>query len=460
MLLEELKQFHESSGKTFPPALLQVANVASLPGIVGASVGLPDIHSGYGFAIGNTAAFDVSDPEAIVSPGGVGFDINCGVRMLRSNLREEDLTPELKEALCDALFEAIPVGVGCKGKNPINRSQDIDEMIVRGMPWAVERGLAWPEDVPVTERGGCMPGAVAEKASRKARGRAAQLGTLGSGNHYVEVQSVEEIFDAEAAGAMGITGRGQLCIMIHCGSRGFGHQVASDFVNVMTEAGQTATLNDAQLACMPISSPEGQNYLAAMAAAANFAFVNRSAIAMLVRGAFEKVFGKSARELDMHQVYDVAHNIASLEEHEVEPGVKKQVLVHRKGSTRAFPPGHPDLPPAYQQCGQPVLIGGSMGTFSYVMTGQPAAMQSSFGSTCHGAGRAKSRSCCRRTLPGEQVLQSLADKGISIRVASPELISEEAPESYKDVVEVVEVCHVMGLSKKAVKLRPIAVIKG
>lgn len=520
LLFEELRQFLQSSGKTFPPALWQVANVASLPGIVGASVGLPDIHSGYGFAIGkcvvvinvfciecivmndvlnvscmythtltlsntqhshsnhhtqptnnstpphthtgNTAAFDVSKDEAIVSPGGVGFDINCGVRMLRTNLLEEQLTHEQKELLCDALFAAIPVGVGCRGSLDLGprREAELDAICRDGMAWALAHGLAWPEDLPVTERSGCMPGADPRKASRKARGRAGQLGTLGSGNHYVEVQAVEEIYDAEAAQCMGITRPGQLCVMIHCGSRGFGHQVASDFVNLMTERGAPAALNDPQLVCMPAASVEGRDYLAAMAAAANFAFVNRSAIATQVRSAFERVFSTPARELDMHQVYDVAHNIASLEEHVLPDGRIANLLVHRKGSTRAFPPGHPDLPEIYRDCGQPVLIGGSMGTCSYVMTGQPGAMRHSFGSTCHGAGRAMSRGACKRILPADAVLRGMADKGISIRVASPELISEEAPESYKDVVEVVEVCHVMGLSKKAIKLRPIAVIKG
>jgi tRNA-splicing ligase RtcB len=381
--------------------------------------------------------------------------------MLRTNLLESQLTAEMKESLCDALFATIPVGVGCRGTMDLgNKPALVDAMCETGMNWALEQNLAWPEDLAVTERQGCMPGAVAKKTSKKAKGRANQLGTLGSGNHYVEVQAVEEIYDQAAAECMGIKQVGQLCVMIHCGSRGFGHQVASDFVNIMTEKGNPQQLNDPQLVCMPIGSLEGQNYLAAMASAANFAFVNRSAIAMLVRAAFEGVFGKSARDLDMHQVYDVAHNIASLEEHELADGRMGTVLVHRKGSTRAFPPGHPELPAAYQQCGQPVLIGGSMGTCSYVMTGQPGAMKSSFGSTCHGAGRAMSRNCCKRTLPAEAVLKSLADKNISIRVASPDLISEEAPESYKDVIEVVEVCHVMGLSKKAFKLRPIAVIKG
>lgn len=454
-LFDELRQFLDSAGTSFPPALLQVANVASLPGIVDASVGLPDIHSGYGFAIGNMAAFDLDNPEAIVSPGGVGFDINCGVRMLRTNLTTQDLEA-VKEQLCDELFSLIPVGVGTKSHLAIPGTA-MNALMERGMPWAVENGLAWPEDVGVTERGGFLPGANARKISNKARGRSNQLGTLGSGNHYVEVQAVEEIFDADAAKAMGITKRGQVCIMIHCGSRGFGHQIASDYVNQMLEMSQS--LNDPQLACVPAGSPLGKEYLSCMAAAANFAFVNRSAIATQVRTAFERVLGRSARELNMHQVYDVAHNIATVEEHVVH-GKVRSLLVHRKGSTRAFPPGHPELPDIYQKCGQPVLIGGSMGTWSFVMTGTQRAMEVSFGSTCHGAGRALSRSSSRKALAPEEVLERLKAQGIAIRVASPDHISEEAPESYKDVCDVVDVCDAVGISKKAFKLRPIAVIKG
>lgn len=457
-LFEEVRQFHGNQGKTFPPALLQVANVASLPGIVDASIGLPDIHSGYGFAIGNVAAFDIEKDESIVSPGGVGFDINCGVRMLRTNMNIADLTPELKETLCDALFNTIPVGVGTK--SPINLTgKEINEVIEQGMPWAVARGYAWPEDLQVTEQKGKVDGAIALKVSAKARGRAGQLGTLGSGNHYVEVQAVEEIYDAESSAAMGITQIGQLCVMIHCGSRGFGHQIASDFVMSMQESACSQGLNDPQLACMPISSPQGQAYLSGMAAAANFAFVNRTVIASLVRSAFESVFGKGARDMDMHQVYDVAHNIATVEEHQVN-GKARKLLVHRKGSTRAFPPGHPDLPEIYQKCGQPVLVGGSMGTCSHVLTGTHDAMKLSFGSTCHGAGRAISRSSSRKGLPSEDVFADLKVKGISIRVASPDSIAEEAPAAYKDVNQVVDICHSMNLSKKAFKLVPIAVIKG
>ena len=457
-LFEELRQFHENGGKTFPPALLQVANVASLPGIVDASIGLPDIHSGYGFAIGNMAAFDVDNEESIVSPGGVGFDINCGVRMLRTNLNVSSLTSELKESLCDALFNSIPVGVGTKGLINL-KGTEVNTMVERGMPWAVEKGYAWPEDLAVTEQKGQIPGAIAVKVSAKALGRAGQLGTLGSGNHYVEVQAVQEIFDKESALAMGITEIGQLCVMIHCGSRGFGHQIASDFVMSMQETPLVHELNDPQLACMPIKSPQGQAYLSGMAAAANFAFVNRSVIAGQVRSAFESIFQKGAREMDMFQVYDVAHNIATVEEHEVN-GEKRQLLVHRKGSTRAFPPGHPDLPEIYQKCGQPVLVGGSMGTCSYVLTGTHEAMKQTFGSTCHGAGRAVSRSSSRKVVSSQDVFDDLASKGISIRVASRGSIAEEAPGAYKDVNQVVDICHTMNLSRKAFKLVPIAVIKG
>jgi tRNA-splicing ligase RtcB len=360
------------------------------------------------------------------------------------------------------------VGVGTKSGLCLDTKQ-LNEIMERGMAWAVEQGLAWSEDAEATEGRGCIPGADPRKVSQKARGRANQLGTLGSGNHYVEVQAVEEIFDAEAAAAMGIVRPGQVCVMIHCGSRGFGHQIASDFVNRMSEHCQGAlTLNDPQLACVPAASALGRDYLACMAAAANFAFVNRTVIAGEVRKAFEAVTGQTAREqLDMHQVYDVAHNIASIEEHECNGATgdaqsrrKRRLLVHRKGSTRAFPPGHPELPKAYQACGQPVLIGGSMGTWSYVMVGTETAMRRSFGSTCHGAGRALSRSASRAKLSAEEVLARLQAQGISIRLSSPDLISEEAPESYKDVQEVVEVCHCVGISRKVVKLRPLAVIKG
>eukprot|EP00128_Syssomonas_multiformis_P006885 Colp12_sorted_trinity150504_noHs@10644 len=411
LMFDELRQHTESRGVGgFLPAVKQIANVASLPGIVGKSIGLPDIHSGYGFAIGNMAAFDTTNPEAIVSPGGVGFDINCGVRLLRTNLMEKDVLP-IKEH-CEEygrMLQADPSKVSQRAKK-------------RGLP---------------------------------------QLGTLGAGNHYAEIQVVDEIYDKFAASKMGIETKGQVCIMIHSGSRGLGHQVATDALVQMEKAmaKDNIHVNDRQLACARIHSQEGKDYLAGMCAAANYAWVNRSSMTFLARQAFGKAFNSDPDDLDMHVIYDVSHNIAKFEEHMVD-GKMKTLLVHRKGSTRAFGPHHPLIPVDYQLTGQPVLIGGTMGTCSYVLTGTDKGMEETFGSTCHGAGRAQSRNKSRRQLDYTEVLDNLAKKGISIRVASPKLVTEEAPESYKDVTDVVNTCHEAGISKKCVKLRPIAVIEG
>jgi len=461
MTLEELRESAtDQSGGGFIPAVKQIANVAALPGIVKKSIGLPDLHSGYGFAIGNTAAFDMDDPEAIVSPGGVGFDINCGVRLIRTNLKQADVEP-VKEQLAQALFDHIPVGVGAHGIIPIT-SEDLDEAIDKGMDWCIEKGYAWPQDKLHCEEQGRMMNADSKKVSKRAKMRGLpQLGTLGAGNHYGEIQVVNEIFDQKAAEAMGIKEVGQVVLMVHCGSRGFGHQVATDALSVMEKVmtRDNIVVNDRQLACARIQSQEGQDYLATMAAAANFAWVNRSAITYTARKAFSEVFHKSPEELDMNVVYDVSHNIAKIEEHEVD-GKKMNLLVHRKGSTRAFCPHDPRIPEDYREIGQPVLVGGTMGTCSYVLTGTKEGMKSSFGSTCHGAGRALSRAKSRRELDEKVILQRLKDLGIAIRVASPKLVMEEAPESYKNVTEVVNTCHAAGISKKAFKLKPIAVIKG
>lgn len=461
MMFEELKASQSSGGfGGFLPAVKQIANVASLPGIVGASVGLPDVHSGYGFAIGNVAAFDMDDPEAIVSPGGVGFDINCGVRLIRTNLHERDVRP-VQEALTQSLFDHIPVGVGSKGVIP-TRAQDLVEALEMGMDWSLREGYAWAEDKEHCEEFGRMLSADPSKVSARAKKRGLpQLGTLGAGNHYCEIQIVDEIFDKSAASKMGLDFVGQVVIMVHSGSRGLGHQVATDALTQMERAMSRdgIAVNDKQLACARIQSQEGQDYLAAMAAAANYAFVNRSSMTFLVRQTFAKMFETTADDLDMHVIYDVSHNIAKVEEHIVN-GERKRLLVHRKGATRAFPPHHPLIPVDYQLTGQPVLIGGTMGTCSYVLTGTDKGMTESFGSTCHGAGRAMSRNKSRRALDYKDVLENLARKGISIRVASPKLVVEEAPESYKDVTQVVETCHNAGISKKCVKLRPIAVVKG
>ncbi|XP_065909894.1 RNA-splicing ligase RtcB homolog [Dysidea avara] len=461
LMFEELKHHSASQGVGgFLPGVKQIANVAALPGIVGRSVGLPDVHSGYGFAIGNMAAFDMGDPKAVVSPGGVGFDINCGVRLVRTNLDEKAVQP-IKEQLAQSLFDHIPVGVGSKGVIPMN-ARDLEEALEMGMDWSLREGYAWAEDKEHCEENGRMLQANPSKVSQRAKKRGLpQLGTLGAGNHYAEIQVVDEIFDKHAATKMGLDHTGQVCIMIHSGSRGLGHQVATDALVEMEKAMKRDRIevNDRQLACAHITSPEGQNYLSGMAAAANYAWVNRSSMTFLTRQAFAKAFKTAPDDLDMHVIYDVSHNIAKVEEHVID-GKQHTLLVHRKGSTRAFPPHHPLIPVDYQLTGQPVLIGGTMGTCSYVLTGTNTGFQETFGSTCHGAGRALSRAKARRNLSYEDVLEALAKKGISIRVASPKLVMEEAPESYKNVTEVVNTCHAAGISKKAVRLRPIAVIKG
>lgn len=461
LMFEELKLFTTSKGVGgFLPGMKQIGNVASLPGIVNNSIGLPDIHSGYGFAIGNMAAFDMSNPEAVVSPGGVGFDINCGVRLIRTNLSVKDVEP-VKEQLAQALFDHIPVGVGSKGIIPMG-AKDLDEALEMGMDWSLREGYIWAEDKEHCEEYGRMLQADPSKVSVKAKKRGLpQLGTLGAGNHYAEIQVVDEIFDKYAAKTMGLDRKGQICIMIHCGSRGLGHQVATDALVAMERAmsRDQIEVNDRQLACARIGSEEGKNYLSGMAAAANYAWVNRSSMTFLTRQAFAKVFNTTPDDLDMHMIYDVSHNVAKIEEHMV-GNQMKTLLVHRKGATRAFPPHHPLIPVDYQITGQPVLIGGSMGTCSYVLTGTEQGMKKTFGTTCHGAGRALSRAKARRNLDYLEVLERLKEKGIAIRVASPKLVMEEAPESYKDVTDVVDTCHAVGISKKAIKLKPIAVIKG
>jgi tRNA-splicing ligase RtcB len=463
LLLEELRHSSASGdgGGGFLPALKQVANVAALPGIVKGSLAMPDVHSGYGFCIGNVAAFDMEDETAVVSPGGVGFDINCGVRLLRTNLMETDVQGQVREDLCQSLFDHIPVGVGQNGVIPLDK-QDLDDVLLMGIDFCLREGYAWPEDRVHCEDNGRIMMADPAKVSKRAKKRGiTQLGTLGAGNHYAEVQVVDEIYDQDAATRMGIGTKGQVCLMIHSGSRGLGHQVATDALVAMESAmaRDGTRLNDRQLSCARIHSQEGQDYLAAMAAAANYAWANRSCLTYLARRAFAKTFEKSPEELDMGLVYDVSHNIAKVEQHELDGQVKK-LLVHRKGSTRAFPPHHPLVPVSYQFTGQPVLIGGTMGTCSYVLVGTESGMAKTFGSTCHGAGRALSRNASRRKLDHKVVMASLKEKGICIRVASPKLVTEEAPESYKDVCDVVDTCEAAGISRRVVRLRPIAVVKG
>lgn len=435
----------------------QVANVATLPGIVGASLAMPDIHMGYGFPIGGVAAFDLQ--EGVISPGGVGYDINCGVRLLRSNLRKSEVVPRLKE-LVDVLYSEIPAGVGSKGKI---RLGPVDEkaLLRKGAQWAVEKGYGSPLDLERIESGGCIEGADPGLISQKAydRGRA-QQGTLGSGNHFLEIQYVDEIYDEKAANAMGLF-EGQVTVMIHTGSRGFGHQVCTDFLEVMARAASKykIELPDRELACAPFESPEAQDYLAAMRAAANYAWANRQCIMHWTREAFQKFLRLTPGDLGMSLIYDVAHNIAKVEEHTVD-GRKQKLVVHRKGATRAFPPGHPELPEVYKKIGQPVLIPGDMGRASYVLVGTEKAMQETFGSTCHGAGRVMSRNQAIKRAKGRAIWRELEDKGIIVRSAGRETLAEEMPEAYKDVSNVVDVVHNAGISKKVARLRPMGVVKG
>ena len=436
----------------------QVANVAFLPGIVDHSLAMPDIHWGYGFPIGGVAATRVRD--GVISPGGVGFDINCGVRLLRTNLTEAEVRPRIEELVAD-LFVNIPSGLGSTGKIRVSE-KELDEVLVKGSRWAVEKGYGKVEDIVVTEETGCMKGANPGKVSSKAKKRGIpQLGTLGSGNHFLEIELIDEIYDQEAATVMGIANIGQVLVLIHTGSRGFGHQVCSDYVALLGGAVRKYGINlpDRQLACAPVQSPEGQDYLAAMACAANYAWANRQCITHWVRDSFVKVFGRSQRELGLEQVYDVAHNIAKIEEHTVN-GKKLTVCVHRKGATRAFPPGHPDIPDIYRGIGQPVLIPGDMGRCSYIALGTELAMKESFGSTCHGAGRVQSRAAAKRSLRGVDVARTLTERGITVKTGSMGSLAEEASEAYKDVNEVVAVTHKAGISRKVIRAVPIGVIKG
>jgi len=436
----------------------QVANVACLPGIVGNSLAMPDIHYGYGFCIGGVAALDAR--EGVVSPGGVGYDINCGVRLLRTDLTQAEVQPRIKE-LVHQLFRDIPSGVGSKGRIRVDE-RELKKVMEKGAGWAVATGYGWPEDLEHTESRGCLEGADPEQASPRAieRGRP-QLGTLGAGNHFLEIQIVEQIYDEEAARILGIGEPGQITVMIHTGSRGFGYQICDDFLVVMQRAVQKYGLRlpDRQLACAPIESEEAQRYLGAMRAAANYAWCNRQCIAHWTREAFERIFGKSARQLGLYQIYDVAHNIAKLEEHEVE-GRRRLLCIHRKGATRAFPPGHAEIPADYRRVGQPVLVPGDMGRCSYLLVGTERAMKESWGSTCHGAGRMLSRSAAIRSAKGRNIARELGEQGIYVEAASREVLAEEMPEAYKNVDMVVETCEAAGLSQRVARLRPIGVMKG
>ncbi|OPY32651.1 MAG: tRNA-splicing ligase RtcB [Methanomassiliicoccales archaeon PtaU1.Bin124] len=435
----------------------QAANVACLPGIVGNSLAMPDIHWGYGFPIGGVAAMDAD--EGVISPGGIGFDINCGVRLIRTNLNVNDVRPHIKE-LVDVLFSNVPAGVGSKGVVDVASSQ-IDKILVDGAEWAVANGYGWQEDLAAHEEGGRMKGADPTKVSAKAKQRGVpQVGSLGSGNHFLEVDKVEKIYDEEAAKAFGLY-EGQITVSIHCGSRGCGHQIATDYLQVMEQAVKRSQLElpDRQLACAPTHSKEGEDYFAAMQCGANYAWANRQMIMHWVRQSFEQVMKRRAEDMDMRLVYDVAHNIAKLEEHQWE-GKRRKVYVHRKGATRAFPKEHPDVPTKYRSVGHPVLIPGNMGVGSYVLVGTEGVMRESFGSTCHGAGRVMSREAAMRKYTVNGIRHDLEQQGIYIKATTKDGILEEAPGAYKDVDEVIDVVTSAGLTKAVAKLTPIGVMKG
>lgn len=435
----------------------QARNVATIPGIVGQSIVLPDGHEGYGFPVGGVAAMDAE--EGMISPGGVGYDINCGVRLLRSNLTEDAVRAKLKELVTD-LFSSIPSGVGSKGAIKLSPSQ-LDEVLVRGVSWAIDNGYGSTDDADVCEENGQIDNADPNKVSEKARKRGApQLGSLGSGNHFLEVQKVTEIHDEEAAKKMGIE-EGTITVLIHCGSRGFGHQVCSDYLRVAEQAlgKYDIHLADRELACVPNTSEEGESYRKAMFAALNYAWSNRQMITHWTRKSFERVFKQSESDLEMNLVYDVAHNIAKVEKHKVN-GEERKLVVHRKGATRAYPAHKKEIPFRYREIGQPVLIPGSMGTSSWILVGQPNSMNLSFGSTAHGAGRNMSRTKARKNFTESDVKKSLNDKGIFLKALTRDGVVEETPQAYKDVDAVVNVSHDLGIATKVAKLVPIGVIKG
>lgn len=439
-------------------SLEQVANVATLPGIVGRSLAMPDIHWGYGFPIGGVAATDAE--EGVISPGGVGFDINCGVRLVRTSLKIEDLSNDVIKKLVDTLFENVPSGLGSKGKVRVTVSE-LNEVLERGAKWAVEKGYGWSEDLEVLEEKGCMENADSTLVSDKAKQRGlSQIGSLGAGNHFLEIQRVVEIYDEKAAKVFGLE-KDQITVMIHTGSRGCGHQICSDYLRVLENAVKKYNiwLPDKQLACAPVNSKEGISYFNAMASAANFAWCNRQMIVHWVRESFGKVLKEDPEDLGMHIVYDVCHNIAKLEEHEFD-GKRIKVYVHRKGATRAFAPGRKEIPSKYREVGQPVLIPGDMGSASYVLVGTELAMKECFGSTCHGAGRVMSRHEALRKWRGEAIFNMLKQKGIYAHPASWKVMAEESPDAYKNVDDVVRITHNAGISRKVAKMVPLGVVKG
>lgn len=435
----------------------QAINAATLPGLVGHVVVMPDMHQGYGFPIGGVAATAL--PDGVISPGAIGYDINCGVRLMGSQVPLEAVEDSLAD-LATALDHFCPSGVGSHGGYPVTDAE-LDQVCRIGAAWGLKRGLATEQDLRRTEEGGALDGADPGKVSAraKARGRP-QLGTLGAGNHFIEVDVVDQIFDSAAAQAMGLQ-EGMLTLQIHCGSRGFGHQICSDYVSQFQEAARRYGIHlpDRELVCAPLSSPEGKDYLAAMRAAANYAFLNRQILAHGARQAFESVLAGKVKNWHLHQIYDIAHNMGKVETHQID-GQPRKVCVHRKGATRAFGPGAPGLPAEYQATGQPVLVPGSMGTASWVLVGTQTSMERSFGSTCHGAGRVLSRSQAKKEVRGDELRQSLEKRGIRVRAGSLPGLAEEAPQAYKDVDEVVQTVSGAGIARKVARLRPVAVIKG
>jgi tRNA-splicing ligase RtcB len=439
--------------------LEQCVNVAHLPGIYKHAIILPDGHEGYGFPIGGVAATDYE--EGVISPGGVGYDINCGVRLLTTNLTEQDIRPKLAE-LVNTIFNNVPCGLGSRRRDFRVTIHELDRILSEGVQWLVDQGQGWVEDVKHCEENGCMENANPKKVSSRAKSRGlAQVGTLGSGNHFLEIQRIEKIYNPQAAKTFGINHEGQVTVMIHCGSRGLGHQICSDYLRIMERATDKykITLPDRELACSPGTSTEAEDYYQAMACAVNYAFSNRQAITHWVRQSFERVYKSPAEKFGLHLVYDVAHNIAKIEEHKIN-GEKHKVWVHRKGATRAFPPKHKEVPLDFRDVGQPVLIPGSMGTSSWVLVGTPKAMEISFGSTAHGAGRMMSRSAAKRKFWGGNIKKVLEKRGIVVRAASASVLAEEADKAYKDVNRVVEVSDTLGIATKVCKLSPLGVVKG
>jgi len=439
--------------------LWQCTNVAYLPGIYKHAITLPDGHEGYGFPIGGVAATDYD--EGVISPGGVGYDINCGVRLLTTNLSEQDLRPKLAE-LASVIFDNVPCGLGSRRKDFKVTVHDLDRLVVEGVQWIIDQGLGWSEDAEHCEERGCMKNANPDKVSTTAKNRGlTQIGTLGSGNHFLEIQKVDKIYNSKTAKTFGIEHEGQATVMIHCGSRGFGHQTCSDYLRVMERAVHKykITLPDRELACAPGNSNEAEDYYQAMACAVNYAFANRQAIMHWIRQGFQQVFNEDPERFGLKLVYDVAHNIAKIESHKVN-GEQKKVWVHRKGATRAFPPGSPEIPADYSSAGQPVLIPGSMGTSSWLLVGAEKSMQLSFGSTAHGAGRMLSRSAAKRRFWGGDIKKALEQQGIVVRSASSVVLAEEADPAYKNVDVVVDVSDNVGIATKVARFVPLAVVKG